>query len=99
MLIYYFFLGTSSLPSVPVKDLSKYNGLPQFAPNATFKGTLTLAFPFSLKLNTLTSEGKMEGEIFWPTENAKSKVEGEIKGNEFTLDENASMFISTGRVL
>jgi len=88
--------GTPIIPLTPTKDLSKYKGLPTFTPKTEFKGVMTVDYPFKFQVQSLTSEGKVEGVIEWPTASAQTKVVGSVKDNGEIVFEEKAILVGAG---
>jgi len=79
--------GITTSVAAPAKDLSQYKGLPSLKAKSALKGVLTLDYNFTVKLTSLTSEGKVEGTITWPSVTAETKFVGTVIDNDIVFEE------------
>lgn len=78
---------------MPQKDLKGYEGLPQLQANTKLNGVLSVDYAFTLKLSSLSSDGKATGTISWPSASALTSFEGSVKDSDFSFDETKSMLL------
>jgi hypothetical protein len=66
-------------------------GLPKLSGKTTVQGVLTLSYNYSVRLTSLSSDGKVEGTITWPSVAAETKFVGTVNDSDLVFEETKSM--------